>query len=381
MRTLIFVFVKENQMKIGILGTRGIPNHYGGFEQFAEFFATYAAKQGHEVFVYNSHSHPYKEKEFKGVHIVHCYDPENKIGTVGQFIYDLNCIRDARKRGFDIILQLGYTSSSVWFSLHPKNAIVITNMDGLEWKRTKYSKKVQKALQIAERLAVKKSDFLIADSIGIQKYLKEKYNTKSTYIAYGAYNFNNPNPEILEKYQVEKEKFNMILARFEPENNLDMVLEGVTMAEDKTPILVIGNHSTKYGTYLKDKYKSFSNIRFLGAVYNLDYLNNLRYFSNLYFHGHTVGGTNPSLLEAMASKALIAAHNNDFNKGVLKENAHYFTSAEEVKKILNSIKKSNNLQIVENNYAAITTTFNWEKINEQYLQLFKQCLEGASRRK
>ena len=77
-------------MKIGILGTRGIPNHYGGFEQFAEFFATYAAKQGHEVFVYNSHSHPYKEKEFKGVHIVHCYDPENKIGTVGQFIYDLN---------------------------------------------------------------------------------------------------------------------------------------------------------------------------------------------------------------------------------------------------------------------------------------------------
>lgn len=368
-------------MKIGILGTRGIPNHYGGFEQFAEFFATYAAKQGHEVFVYNSHSHPYKEKEFKGVHIVHCYDPENKIGTVGQFIYDLNCIRDARKRGFDIILQLGYTSSSVWFSLHPKNAIVITNMDGLEWKRTKYSKKVQKVLQIAERLAIKKSNYIIADSLGIQKYIKEKYQKESTYIAYGAHNFNNPNPEILKEYQVEKENFNMIMARFEPENNLDMVLEGVAMAKDKTPILVIGNHSTKYGTYLKDKYKSISNIRFLGPVYNLDYLNNLRYFSNLYFHGHTVGGTNPSLLEAMASKALIAAHENDFNKGVLKENAYYFTSVDEVKKILNSIKKSNNLQIVENNYAAITTTFNWEKINEQYLQLFKQCLEGSYRRK
>ena len=226
-------------MKIGVLGTRGIPNHYGGFEQFAEFFATYAAKQGHEVFVYNSHSHPYKEKEFKGVHIVHCYDPENKIGTVGQFIYDLNCIRDARKRGFDIILQLGYTSSSVWFSLHAKSAIVITNMDGLEWKRTKYSKKVQKALQIAESLAVKKSDYLIADSIGIQKYIKEKYQKESTYIAYGAHNFDNPNLEILKEYQVEKEKFNMIMARFEPENNLDMVLEGVSKAVDKMPILVI----------------------------------------------------------------------------------------------------------------------------------------------
>ena len=103
-------------MRIGILGTRGIPNHYGEFEQFAEFFATYAASKGHEVHVYNSHNHPYQKKDFKGVHIIHCYDPEKTIGTVGQFIYDLNCIGDARKRDFDIILQLGYTSSSVFIT-------------------------------------------------------------------------------------------------------------------------------------------------------------------------------------------------------------------------------------------------------------------------
>jgi glycosyltransferase involved in cell wall biosynthesis len=368
-------------MKIGILGTRGIPNHYGGFEQFAEFFATYAASQGHEVYVYNSHSHPYQEKQFRGVNIMHCYDPEKTIGTVGQFIYDLNCIRDARKIDFDIILQLGYTSSSVWFSLHPKNAVVVTNMDGLEWKRTKYSKIVQKALQIAERLAVKKSDYLISDSIGIQKYINEKYRKESTYIAYGAHNFTTPNAEILKQYQVETQNFNMIMARFEPENNLDMVLEGVASADEKTSILVIGNHDTKYGTYLKNKFSVFEHIRFIGAVYNLEHLNNLRFYSNLYFHGHTVGGTNPSLLEAMASKALIVAHDNDFNKGVLLENAYYFSTAEEVKKILNSIKKSNNLQFLENNYAAIASTFNWEKINEEYLQLFKQCLERNFRRK
>ena len=86
-------------------------------------------------------------------------------------------------------------------------------------------------------------------------------------------------------------------------------------------------------------------------------------------------------MEAMASKALIAAHNNDFNKGVLKQNAYYFSNAEEVKKILNTVKKIDNLQFVENNYVAIATTFNWEKINEQYLQLFKKCLEGTPRRK
>lgn len=368
-------------MKIGILGTRGIPNHYGGFEQFAEFFATYAVNKGHEVSVYNSHSHPYKEQEFKGVKIIHCYDPENKIGTSGQFVYDLNSILDARKRNFDIILQLGYTSSSVWFSLHPKNAIVITNMDGLEWKRTKYSKIVQKVLQIAERIAVKKSDYLISDSIGIQKYIQKKYKKESTYIAYGAHNFNNPNPEILKEYQVEPDNFNMIMARFEPENNLDMVLEGVTLSESKNPLLVIGNHNTKYGTYLKNKFKTNTNILFIGAVFNLNHLDNLRFYSNLYFHGHTVGGTNPSLLEAMASKALVAAHNNDFNKGVLKENAFYFSTAEEVKKIVETVKKIDTLQFVENNYAAIASIFNWEKINEQYLQLFKQCLEETTRRK
>lgn len=368
-------------MKIGILGTRGIPNHYGGFEQFAEFFATYVASKGHEVYVYNSHSHPYRLNNFKGVHIVHCYDPENKIGTAGQFIYDLNCIRDARKRQFDIILQLGYTSSAVWFSLHPKKAIIVTNMDGLEWKRTKYSNKVRKALQVAEKIAVKKSDYLIADSLGIQRYIQEKYNKPSTYIAYGSNCFDNPNIKILNEYHVEKEKYNMIMARFEPENNIDMVLEGVALSENKLPILVIGNHNTKYGSILKEKFSKFKNIIFLGAIYNLNHLDNLRYFSNLYFHGHTVGGTNPSLLEAMGSKALIAAHDNDFNRGVLNENAYYFSSAEEVKKILQTIKKSDNLQFVANNYEAIAKSFNWEKINEQYLQLFEHCLERNSTRK
>lgn len=368
-------------MKIGILGTRGIPNHYGGFEQFAEYFSEYAVSRNHEVYVYNSHNHPYKEIFFKGVHLIHCYDPEQKIGTAGQFIYDLNCIRDARKRNFDIILQLGYTSSSLWYSLHPKNAIIITNMDGLEWKRTKYSKKVQNALKIAEKWAVKKSDYLISDSLGIQKYIFEKYKKNSCYIAYGAHNFSNPNEEILNDFQVKREEYNMIMARMEPENNIDMVLEGVTLSKTEKPILVIGNYETKYGNYLKNKFKNDNRIRFIGAVYNLEYLNNLRYFSNIYFHGHTVGGTNPSLLEAMASQALIVAHDNDFNKGVLKENAFYFSSKNDVEKILDTIKKNDNLQFVENNYNAIDKSFNWEKINEQYLQFFKDCLERSKRGK
>ncbi|EAZ96837.1 Glycosyltransferase-like protein [Flavobacteria bacterium BAL38] len=369
-------------MKIAILGTRGVPNYYGGFEQFAEFFSVYLAERGHEVYCYNSHNHPYQEKTFHGVHILHQHDPEYKYGTFGQFIYDYNCIMDARKRDFDVILQLGYTSNSIWFFLMPKKAINIINMDGLEWKRSKYSWPIQQFLKVAEWLAARSGDYLVADSLGIQTFLKEKYKKESTYIAYGAHLFDSPNESILQQYQVEEGNYNMVMARFEPENNLDMVLEGVALnKEDKTPILVIGKHETKYGAYLKNKFKDFSNIRFIGGVYNLEHLNNLRYFSNLYFHGHSVGGTNPSLLEAMASKALVIAHNNNFNKGVLKENAYYFSNPIEVKKILNTIKKNDNLQFISNNYQAIANDFNWEKINGDYLQLFEKAMAESSIRK
>ena len=100
-------------MKIAIFGTRGIPNHYGGFEQIAQFLSEGLCKKGHEVYVYNSHNHPYQSNKWNNVNIIHCYDPEFKLGTIGQFIYDLNCSLDSRKRNFDIILQLGYTSSSI----------------------------------------------------------------------------------------------------------------------------------------------------------------------------------------------------------------------------------------------------------------------------
>ena len=365
-------------MKIAILGTRGIPNYYGGFEQFAEYFSVHLVQKGHEVYCYNSHNHTFQEKTFKEVNLIHCYDPEYKVGTAGQFIYDLNCILDSRSRNFDIILQLGYTSSSIWYRLFPRKAIIITNMDGLEWKRTKYTKAVQKVLLYAEKLAVKSSDYLISDSKGIQKYIQTKYNRESTFIAYGANSFYNPNEDLLLEYQVEKYNFNMILARLEPENNIETILDGVVLDNDKTTMLVIGNHDTQFGVYLKEKFKAFKNIRFIGILYNLDHLDNLRYFSNLYFHGHSVGGTNPSLLEAMASRALIVAHKNEFNQDILKENGFYFTNADEVKNMLKVVKKRDNLPMIQNNFEVIENEFNWNKINEEYLQLFEKCLSEST---
>jgi hypothetical protein len=206
-------------LNIGILGTRGIPNNYGGFEQFAEHLSEGLVQRGHGVTVYNSHLHPYKKDNWKGVRIVHCYDPENLLGPAGQFIYDLNCILDARKRNYDIVLQLGYTSSSVWGSLFPGKSINITNMDGLEWQRPKYSKPVQQFLKYAEKLAIKHSDFHIADSLEIQKYLEDKYKISISYIPYGADRFANADEKILLEYGLTKRNFSLLMARMEPENN------------------------------------------------------------------------------------------------------------------------------------------------------------------
>jgi len=359
-------------MKIAILGTRGIPNNYGGFEQFAEYVSIGLVKNGHEVYVYTSHDHPYQEKEWKQVRLIHMNNPEGKIGTSGQFIYDLLCIRDSRKRNFDIILQLGYTSSSVWGWLLPKKSTVVTNMDGLEWKRSKYSKKVRRFLAYAELLAVKTSDYLVADSKGIQKYLSFKYNKDSEYIPYGTYIFKNKNEAILSAYNLMPYQYSMLIARMEPENNIEIILDGVTAGKKQQCFLVIGSYENAFGSYLKEKYKNDNRIKFLGSLYDIDALNNLRYFSRFYFHGHSVGGTNPSLLEAMGSQALICAHQNEFNQAILESEAFYFENVNDVTGLIDgTIEKQNYLSFVENNLSKIEKFYLWPTIVSQYENYFK----------
>ena len=361
-------------MKIVILGTRGIPNNYGGFEQFAEFLSVGLVKRGHQISVYNSHKHQYQDKTFQDVDLIHCYDPEYRIGTSGQFIYDFNCIRDARKRNFDILLQLGYTSSSVWAKWLPTNSIIVTNMDGLEWKRTKYRKPVQRFLLKAEKWAVNSSDYLIADSIGIQQYLDNKYKKEAFYIPYGADLFNDPDQNVIEKFEVEPFKYDMLIARLEPENSIEIILDGVVKSQSSNQFLVVGNHETSYGEYLKGKFASESRIVFTGGIYDKDELNQLRYYSRLYFHGHTVGGTNPSLLEAMGSQALIAANNNDFNKTILLDDGYYFTSVDDVKRLIEYVVKNDNLTMISNNLKKIEFEYNWNAIIDRYESFFKRIL-------
>ncbi|SRR5260221_1615744 len=362
------------KLKIAILGTRGIPNHYGGFEHVSEYVSEGLVKRGHSVTVYNSHNHPYQEDKWNGVDIEHCYDPEYLIGTAGQFIYDLNCLIDARKRNFDVVMMMGYTSSSIWGKLYPKKSTVITNMDGLEWKRSKYSPSVQKFLKYAERLAVKYSQYYISDSRVIKSYLGEKYNIDSKYIPYGADLFSEEEREQVDQADALKEDYFLLMARMEPENNIETILQGFNNSSSLKKFKVLGDTSNRFGKFITHKFKNDDRIEFKGSIFDNSKVRVLQNNSYLYFHGHSVGGTNPSLLEAMASEALIAAHNNPFNKSVLNADAFYFSDVNEVRNLVETVqRKETEKTMVSNNLHKIKYQFNWEKIIDQYEDFILEC--------
>jgi glycosyltransferase involved in cell wall biosynthesis len=362
-------------LSIAILGTRGIPNFYGGFEQLAEHLAPGLVRAGHEVTVYNSHNHPFGGDTWEGVRIVHCYDPEYILGSAGQFIYDLNCLLDARKRNFDVILQLGYTSSSVWGHLFPPDSMVIYNMDGLEWQRSKYSRIARRFLLYAERLAVKFSDFYVTDSPVIQSYFRDKYGIRSEYIAYGADIFHDADETILRDYGVSAGNYYLVMARMEAENNIGTILEGFCASNTTRKILVVGNTANKFGSRLKARFGKDSRIVFTGGIYQQKTIHALKYFSRMYFHGHSTGGTNPSLLEAMASKALIAAHDNVFNKEVLGEDAVYFSSAADITYLVDHVPPGMLKGVMtRNNREKIFRKFNWPDIIAKYERFILQSL-------
>jgi glycosyltransferase involved in cell wall biosynthesis len=358
-------------MKIGLIGCRGIPNHYGGFEQFAQKLSVGLVQKGHEVYVYNSSLHPYQEKKFDKVNIIHCSDPEKLMGTAGQFFYDRNCLADARKRKYDVLLHLGYTSDSLWWRLWKKmkDTKHLVNMDGLEWKRSKYNWLTRRFLKKAEALAAKHADLLIADSTAIAEHIKTAYDKKAYYIPYGAALFENPDPAALNAYNVIPFRYTLAVARIEPENNIETIIKAVLSSERKEPLLILGNSGNSFGKKLVKKYQD-PRIRFIGVVYDAGSLNNLRYHSRIYFHGHSVGGTNPSLLEAMACQCNIAAHDNEFNKAVLENGGRYFHNASSLCQIIDEEEDKNELQAKKDrNLSKIKTHYSWSSVIDSYEKL------------
>lgn len=366
-------------MKIAILGTRGVPNNYGGFEQFAEYISVGLVELGHDVTVYNPHFHGYQGDSFKGVRIEKVVSPEQSIGAFGNFIYDYRSLRHALTKDFDLIYEAGYgTASPSYFLLKNNKVPVLTNMDGLEWKRSKWNFITRRLMRYFEKLAIKKSHYLISDNLGIQQYYRDKHKADSIYLPYGADAVHDFDEKVLAEYDLRVHEYFLLVARLEPENSISMILDGYLDSKHSFPFIVIGNHQNKYGNHLKKKYKN-SNIRFIGGLYDKHKLDSLRCYCKAYFHGHTVGGTNPSLLEAMASNAFIFAHGNDFNRGVLDTNAFYFTNSQEVAAAISEVDvlaKKNREGFCQGNNNKINNYYNWKRVIRLHEEVFADIIAG-----
>ena len=377
-------------MKIAFVSTRGIPNNYGGFEQFAEYISVGLAKRGHEVTVYSPKFHPYKEDCYKGVRIKHIYSPETWMGSsVGSFFYDFSSLKDAlKKEDFDIIYEAGYTSiipAYIWFNVKKrKRPIFTTNMDGLENKRSKFGPMVRRFLDWEEKMAVKYSHYLIADNMGIHDYYKEKYGKDSKFLAYGADIHGDFNAEYLKEFGLKPEEYYILIARLEPENNIVMAIEGYLHSKEngRRPLIVVGKTNTPHGKELVAKYGNEKSVRFVGGIYDFKKLDSVRHFSKAYFHGHSVGGTNPSLLEAMASGCFVFAHDNIFNRAVLKANALYYPTVEKITEYLDNIdaiSENSKKTFTTNNIEVIRNEYSWEHLVDEHEKYFYWLLEQSGK--
>ncbi|MCU0455721.1 MAG: DUF1972 domain-containing protein [Bacteroidales bacterium] len=356
-------------MKLLIMGTRGIPARYGGFETFAEEISVLLAANGIDVTVqcdFNSSD----LTTYQGVNLWHASltKSENPLKYYLEgFRYGL--------RNCDVILAAS-CAASVFYPLNLfKRKVIITNPDGLEYKRKKWPLAKRIYLKVSEMLSMAMSDYIVADSSNIKRYIDSTYafaSAKTRIIEYGAHLNHEVDPECLHKYGVGKSGFYLVVSRLEPENHLEMILDGHKRSGTSYPILIAGNIlETEYVKKMMESYAS-ERVIFAGGIYNRNELFTLRHSCKAYIHGHSVGGTNPSLLESMASRNIIIAHDNVFNREVTDDGQFYFSTPEECARRINEVEMlgdSDAERYREKGYRMIVDRYNWNAILTKYLNL------------
>ena len=335
-------------IKIAIVGTRGIPANYGGFESFAEEVAVRLVEKKIETIVIGDSSNSFDEVNYKGVQIIN--SKHSKPGNPLAFYY--NSLKIARQEGATFALICGVGGSLVIPFFSNKGMTIAVNPDGLGFKRDKYVwwKKIVFFSQYLMASIISKH--IVCDSAGIKAYYKKVFKRRKniSVIEYGTYL--NPFCEegidlnkALSKfnYEYKYSEFHLVVSRLEPENNVETIIKGYLASEKKFPLVIVGNTNTKHA---KDLVKCQNkNIHFIDGVYNKEQLMTLRAASLTYLHGHSVGGTNPSLLEAMGSKNCCICHDNEFNREVIQNNGLFFSTPLDVSKHILDMEQEKNKSV------------------------------------
>lgn len=383
-----------------IVGSKGIPANYGGYETFVEYLTKYRQNE-------NIHYHiacKTKDKNKKYNHFVYnnadCFNVfVPNIGSAQAIYYDVAALNYSIKYAkekkikepifYILACRIGPFMKSLVKKIHALNGKVYINPDGHEWMRAKWSLLVRKYWKLSERLMVKNTDFLICDSKNIEVYIQtvyRRFSPKTTFIAYGSDAkksvLSNDAPQLtnwFNKYNILPNMYYLIVGRFVPENNYETMICEFMKSSTKRDLIIITNveQNKFFETLKKDTgFDSDSRIKFVGTVYDIELLKKIRELAFAYIHGHSVGGTNPSLLEALASTKINLLFDVGFNREVAANGALYWTKKNEnLRQLIEKVEKLRVEEVVRldnDSTDRITKLYSWNKIVSDYELKFDQ---------
>ncbi len=359
---------------VQILGTRGIPATHGGFETFAERLALYLAGRGWEVAVYCQEQGRGRlwEEEWRGIRLIHV--PVIQEGAFGTVIFDLkSALHASREPG--VALTLGYNTAVFGLLYRLIGKTNLFNMDGLEWRRDKWGWPQKVWLYLNERIGCLVGNHLVADHPEIAKHLETRVaSEKITMIPYGADPVEHANPDLVRDLGVEPDSYALVIARPEPENSILEIVRAFSHRKRGRRLVVLGRYHPERSPYHRSVLESASDeVVFPGAIYDQKVTAALRKFCRLYIHGHTVGGTNPSLVEAMGAGAAVLAHDNCFNRWVAGPGQAYFRDEMECSALLDRLLDNEReiSRMREASRERFEQNFKWEFVLAKYEELLE----------
>lgn len=369
-----------DRLTIAMVGTRGVPAAYGGFETAVEEVGRRLVRRGHDVVVYTRGSQS-SAKEHLGMRVVHLPAvPVKQIETLSHT--GLSTLHLTLRRRPDAAFVFNAANSPFLPLLRLRRVPTALHMDGLEWRRSKWGRRGKAYYRWAEQFGVRNADALIADAPGIADYYDHQFGVPTELIRYGAPILDTSPGRDLTAYGAERDGYHVVVARFEPENHVLEIVEGYHRSAARLPLLVVGSapYSAEYTTRIDAIAASDPRIRLLGGVYDQDLLDTLYADAVTYVHGHSVGGTNPSLLRAMGAGTAVIAYDVSFNREVLDDQAWFFRTAEEAAAAFEQAEQSPKLvgELAAAVRARAGSEFRWDDVADAYEDLALRLSHGES---
>jgi len=359
-----------------ILGTRGVPAAHGGFETFAEYLSLYLVAQGWRVVVYcqDDGSGPVFEDTWQGVERVHI--PVTQEGPKGTIVFDWQATAHAAKHK-DLCLTLGYNTAVFCALLRLKGIPNLINMDGIEWSRMKWGPVAKLWFWLNDWAGCWLGNHLVADHPQIKVHLQSRVNgRKVTTIPYGADAVTSAPIAPVQALGLEPGQFLTVIARAEPENSLLEIVQGFSAKPRGMKLVVLGNYQDSNAYHRAVKAATSAEVLFVGAIYDKTVVQALRFHSAAYVHGHQVGGTNPSLVEALGAGNAVIAHDNRFNRWVVGEGAMYFNGADGFARCMDELLASPGklVSLRQQGQMRFQEEFTWPHVLAQYEKLLRAYL-------